>query len=141
MQLHDLKGARKSKKRVGRGGKRGTYSGRGQKGQKSRAGRKIRPAVRDLILRFPKKRGFKNKPKSPKPLVLQLKKLISKVKPLMQQESFLVVDKTVLKQVGLIPPRYRGKIKIVGGEVVNFPLSFKGVELSKSVEKGTKNSN
>lgn len=51
----------KTKKRVGRGGKRGTYSGRGVKGQKSRAGRRIRPAVRDLIQQIPKLRGAKNK--------------------------------------------------------------------------------
>lgn len=39
MQINDLKAAKKdSKKRVGRGGKKGTYSGAGMKGQKSRSG-------------------------------------------------------------------------------------------------------
>ncbi len=59
MQLHEVKPIHKneSRKRIGRGGKRGTYSGKGIKGQKSRAGRKIRPAVRDLIQRTPKLRG------------------------------------------------------------------------------------
>jgi len=63
MQLHQVQPIHKnkSKKRVGRGGKRGTYSGRGMKGQKSRAGRKIRPAVRDLIQRTPKLRGTSDK--------------------------------------------------------------------------------
>ena len=39
MQIHELKPnhKRKTGKRIGRGGKRGTYSGRGVKGQKSRA--------------------------------------------------------------------------------------------------------
>lgn len=62
MQLHEVRPItkNKSKKRIGRGGKRGTYSGRGMKGQKSRAGRKIRPAVRDLMQRTPKLRGAKN---------------------------------------------------------------------------------
>ena len=66
MQLHTLQplNSLKGKKRVGRGGKRGTYSGRGQKGQRSRAGRKIRPAMRDLIQRLPKLRGAGNKRKS-----------------------------------------------------------------------------
>lgn len=43
MQLHQLKIKKKnkSKKRVGRGGKRGTYCGKGIKGQKCRAGRKL----------------------------------------------------------------------------------------------------
>lgn len=140
MQLHHLKkSVKKNKKRIGRGGKRGTYSGRGQKGQKSRAGRKIRPAARDLILRFPKKRGFGNKPKSPKPIVLTLKKILLKIKPLIQKENSVIVDRIVLKQIGLIPARYRGKIKIVGeGEALKFPVSFKGLELSKTVKESIK---
>src|SRR4030043_532865 len=47
----------KKKKRVGRGGKRGTYSGKGIKGQKSRAGRKMVPVIRELIKKYPKLRG------------------------------------------------------------------------------------
>jgi len=43
---------------VGRGGKRGKTSGRGTKGQKSRAGHKIRPEIRDVIKRLPKLRGY-----------------------------------------------------------------------------------
>jgi len=42
---------------VGRGGKRGKTSGRGTKGQKARAGHKIRPELRDFIKRLPKLRG------------------------------------------------------------------------------------
>lgn len=59
MQLHDLKSntGSKSRKRVGRGGKKGTYSGRGVKGQKSRAGRKMEPMIRGIFKRFPKLRG------------------------------------------------------------------------------------
>ena len=61
MQLHDLKPNNKSKekKRVGRGGKKGTYSGKGMKGQKSRAGRKLEPPIRGLIKRYHKLRGYK----------------------------------------------------------------------------------
>jgi len=59
MQLHTLKSNtfHKRKKRVGRGGKRGKTSGRGTKGQKARAGHRIRPAIRDTIKKLPKKRG------------------------------------------------------------------------------------
>ncbi|MEK7087229.1 MAG: 50S ribosomal protein L15, partial [Patescibacteria group bacterium] len=59
MQLHHIKPNHKLKKvkRVARGGKRGGYSGRGIKGQKSRAGAGIRPAIRDLMMRLPKQRG------------------------------------------------------------------------------------
>jgi large subunit ribosomal protein L15 len=60
MQLHDIKPKTKSKaasRRVGRGGKRGKTSGRGHKGQKARAGHKLRPEMRDTIKRLPKLRG------------------------------------------------------------------------------------
>lgn len=67
MQLHQIKPKIKfkRKKRIGRGGKRGTYSGRGIKGQKARAGHRIRPALRDVIKKLPKLRGYrmKRKPK------------------------------------------------------------------------------
>ncbi|HQU08251.1 MAG: 50S ribosomal protein L15 [Parcubacteria group bacterium 21-54-25] len=60
MQLHTLKPshAKTTARRVGRGGKRGKTSGRGTKGQKSRAGHKIRPEMRDLIKKLPKRRGY-----------------------------------------------------------------------------------
>lgn len=62
MQLHTLKRTHKTKiaKRVGRGGKRGSFSGRGIKGQKARAGRRIRPEIRDLIMKIPKRRGYRH---------------------------------------------------------------------------------
>jgi large subunit ribosomal protein L15 len=59
-------GSRKAKKRVGRGNGsgNGTYSGRGCKGQKSRAGYKMRPGFEGgqlpLIERLPRLRGFTN---------------------------------------------------------------------------------
>ncbi len=63
MQIHTLRPAhaRRAEKRIGRGGKRGTYSGRGQKGQKARAGHNIRPGLRDVLIRTPKLRGYANK--------------------------------------------------------------------------------
>jgi len=62
MQLHELKRKHKNrdKKRVGRGGKHGTYSGRGIKGQKARAGRKMEPIIRSLIKRYPKLKGYRS---------------------------------------------------------------------------------
>lgn len=60
-------GSRKASKRVGRGNGsgHGTYSGRGCKGQKARAGNnKMRPGFEGgqlpLIKRLPRKRGFTN---------------------------------------------------------------------------------
>lgn len=59
MQLHSLSPRTKNRKNapIGRGGKRGKTSGRGGKGQTARAGHKIRPEVRDLIKKLPKRRG------------------------------------------------------------------------------------
>ena len=61
MQIHELKPKHKNKtkKRVGRGGKKGTYSGKGNKGQKSRAGRKMVPIIRELIKKYPKLKGYR----------------------------------------------------------------------------------
>jgi len=56
------KGATKKRKEVGRGGKRGTYSGRGIKGQRARSGvsgLKIL-GLRQMLLATPKSRGFKS---------------------------------------------------------------------------------
>ncbi len=59
MQHNDLTATkgRTTARRIGRGGKRGKTSGKGHKGQKARAGRKIRPVLRDIIKKLPKRRG------------------------------------------------------------------------------------
>ncbi|MFH1559895.1 MAG: 50S ribosomal protein L15 [Chloroflexota bacterium] len=64
-QLRAPKGARRPRKRVGRGnGSQGTYSGRGVKGQKARAGGGVRPSFeggqQPLVKRLPTQRGFTN---------------------------------------------------------------------------------
>ena len=70
MQLNDLKpaaGSRKDRKRVGRGNAsgHGTTAGRGDKGQKSRAGGAKGPGFEGgqnpLAMRLPKLPGFKNR--------------------------------------------------------------------------------
>jgi len=122
MQLHNIKPKHKSKKsrRIGRGGKRGGYSGRGVKGQKSRAGAKIRPAVRDLMMKFPKKRGrAKHAFKSlfAKPAVLNLSDINKRFK-----------DGEVVSPKTLNLPR----VKILGKGEISKKLIFKNILLSKS---------
>ena len=77
MQLHELQRAHpnKKEKRVGRGGKRGKTSGRGTKGQKARAGHRIRPEVRDFIKKLPKLRGYNFKSIETKPFVVNVSDL------------------------------------------------------------------
>lgn len=69
MKLHELapsQGAKKDRKRVGRGNGsgHGTYSGKGLKGQKARSGGNVDPRFEGgqspLVLRLPYKRGFHN---------------------------------------------------------------------------------
>ncbi|MDE2861328.1 MAG: 50S ribosomal protein L15 [Chloroflexota bacterium] len=68
MRLDELRaprGARRARKRVGRGNaSKGTYSGRGMKGQKSRSGGGVRPSFEGgqlpLMKRLPTQRGFTN---------------------------------------------------------------------------------
>ena len=73
MMEHEVsppKGARRNRKRVGRGDAAGggSYAGRGMKGQKSRSGKGLRPGFEGgqlpLIKGLPMKRGFNNRYKT-----------------------------------------------------------------------------
>ena len=65
-ELRSPAGSRKRRRRVGRGNSsgRGTYAGKGLKGQKSRSGGGVRASFEggqlSLVKRLPHKRGFKN---------------------------------------------------------------------------------
>lgn len=64
MQIHQLQlPARKKKKVIGRGGKRGTTAGKGTKGQKARSGGNVDPLFEGgrstFIQRLKKVKGFK----------------------------------------------------------------------------------
>ena len=131
MQLHELGTTQqRRKKRIGRGGKRGTYSGRGIKGQKSRAGRRIRPAVRDTIMRIPKRRGFFNKPISVKPFAVNLKDLSARLQK--EKRTGAVVDIKLLKDLRFLPSRFRGTVKILGDGDLAVALMVKDISVSKS---------
>jgi large subunit ribosomal protein L15 len=129
MQLHQLKPETKlkKKKRVGRGGKRGTYSGRGMKGQKSRAGHRIRPAERDLIQRLPKLRGFKFKSLKLKPVVINLNDLEKKIKG-------NIINRQTLIQAGLIRKSDK-QIKILGDGEVKRAIRIEGLKVSKKAKR------
>ncbi len=131
MQIHQLKPVHKGKKsrRVGRGGKRGTYSGRGIKGQKARAGAKIRPAIRDILKKIPKLRGYKFKSFRHKPVIVNLDDIVRKF------NEGDVVSPASLLEIGLISKR-KGrmpKVKILGRGELKKKLTFKEGLFSKSV--------
>lgn len=125
MQLHELKPIHKSKskKRVGRGGKRGTYSGKGTKGQKSRAGHRIRPAERDLIQRLPKLRGFKFKPLEAMSLVINVGDLEKKIKG-------NIINRQIFIESGFLGKNDKRRIKILGDGEVKKAFHVEGCEIS-----------
>lgn len=129
MQLHELKSQfkKKSKKRVGRGGKRGTTSGKGQKGQKSRAGHRIKPAEREMIQRLPKLRGIKNKPLKERAVAVNLGDLEKKI------EAGLV-NREALMKAGLIRKSDK-EVKILGNGELKKSLQFQGLKISKSAKQ------
>lgn len=133
MQLHQLRPKHKLKKRkrVGRGGKRGTYSGRGIKGQKARAGRKLKPAIREFIKKYPKLRGYKFKPLRQKPVVINIETLGKKFK------AGSAINPQALLKLRLIR-RIKGKIpevKILGKGELKKALVIEGCEVSKSAKE------
>ena len=134
MQIHELRPQTKFKKhrRVGRGGKRATNSGRGMKGQKSRAGAKIRPAERDLIMHLPKRRGSKNKPIQKKPQIVNLKDLEMHYSPNETVNIESLLEKRLIKfEAGKKKPK---RVKILGKGELTKPLKFVGVEMSAKVK-------
>ncbi len=136
MQLHQLKPKhkRKKKKRVGRGGKRGTYSGRGVKGQKARAGRTSRPLIRELIKKYPKLRGYKQKTRESKIVTVNVGELQNKTK-----EGEIITPEVLVKK-GIIG-RIKGRIpevKILGKGEIKKKLIIKGCKTSKGAEEKIK---
>jgi len=130
MQLHQVqpKFKIKKKKRIARGGKRGTYSGRGLKGQKSRAGRRIKPATKENILKMPKLRGIDFKFIKPKAKIINLIDLDQKI-------NNEIINRKVLIESGLINKSDK-KIKILGkGELTKVFKISNDIEVSKGAKE------
>ncbi len=129
MQLHELKRnnpLKKKKAPVGRGGKRGTYSGKGQKGQKARSGHRIRPAQRDLIQRLPKMRGYKNRIKDEKAIEINLDNLAKLNLKEISKKSLL--DAGITKKIGQ-------NVKILGTGDIKVAIHVKGIKISGSAKE------
>ena len=138
MQLHDIKRVHKNKlrKQVGRGGKRGKTSGRGHKGQRARAGAKVRPEIRDIIKRIPKLRGqsaagslnvFRAKPFVIN--VARLEEVFSNGDTISSQTVF---DKGLVTRRGGRLQR----VKILGNGEIKISLTIENCSASKSaIEK------
>ncbi len=137
MQLHQLKPGHKGRKgrRIGRGGKRGTYSGRGIKGQRARAGARIRPQERDILKKIPKLRGYKFKSFKPGPAIVNLDAI---EKRFAEGET---VNPASLRAKGLIA-NVQGrvpKVKILGKGELKKKVQFEGVTFSGAAASKLKN--
>lgn len=132
--LNQLKrtGAR-SKKRVGRGGKRGKTSGRGGKGQTARAGNKKRPELRDIIKKLPKRRGFgKNRGRTvvgnrPAMIPVSLERLAK-----LFEGTSEVTTATLAKSLAIHTHRKMPGFKIVASGTPTKKFIIKGIQVSAS---------
>ena len=134
MQLHELtrKTPNKKEKRVGRGGKRGKTSGRGTKGQKARSGHKMRPAIREILKKLPKQRGYAFASIQAAALVVNLKDLETNFK------VGEIVNPKVLTERGLIRVRKNASsqpvVKILGTGELTKKLTIAGCKVSESAK-------
>lgn len=149
MNIHQLKPktARTFSKRVGRGGKRGTTSGKGTKGQKSRAGAGVKPGFRGGDNRiwqlFPKQRGASKKPgragndrphvkhrffqlKHDKPVAVNLG-AFDKFSEGQEVTAQMLVDKGVIRST-------KDTVKVLGGGILKKKLILKGFNFSESAK-------
>ena len=134
MQIHELKSIKKRVQRIGRSGKRGSYSGRGVKGQKSRSGRRLRPAERDMIMRLPKMRGFRNKRKSESAKVFSVGQLSLRMKSFADGKKTMEISVESLKTAKLISKNFKGEVKLLGDGPMAFPVEVKGIRVSASAK-------
>lgn len=137
MQLHEIRPIHKSKKsrRIGRGGKRGTYSGRGVKGQKSRAGRRFKPAIRELIKKYPKLRGCRQKLKVKneklKTMIVNLETLEKNFNSEEKINPGTLLEKQLIRKIKGRTP----KVKILGKGRLTKPLTIEGCLVSKKAKE------
>jgi large subunit ribosomal protein L15 len=139
MQIHDVtrENPNKDGKRVGRGGKRGTYSGKGMKGQKSRAGHNIRPDVRDTIKKIPKKRGFgKNRGRTVNASAVSAIVVNIAVLDKLFEGGDEVTPKTLLEKNAIRAAKgVKPTVKILGNGTLSKKLTVSGVALSGAARK------
>lgn len=120
-------GSRKARKRVGRGNGsgHGTYSGRGCKGQKSRAGYRTKPGFEGgqlpLIKRLPRKRGFTN--------IFRIEYHVVHLTELSSFEAGSKVDPEKLLAAGIVKS-LRKPIKILADGDISQPLTVKAHKFS-----------
>ncbi len=134
MQLHDLapeKGARKNRKKVGRGpgSGMGKTATRGHKGLKARSGGNVRPGFEGgqmpIYRRLPK-RGFTN--------IFKTNNAVLNVRDLDRFEDGATIDLKVLREAGMVKGQVDG-VKILGVGDVSKKFSLQNVLVSKTARE------
>ncbi len=129
--LSPAPGSKQARKRVGRGdgSGHGTYSGRGCKGQKSRAGYRMKPGFEGgqlpLIKRLPRKRGFTN--------IFRTEYSIVNINKLNIFEPGSEVTPEKLVAAGVVKS-LRHPIKILAEGNINHPLVIKANKFSAAAK-------
>lgn len=136
MQLNNIGTTSRTRtpQRVGRGGKRGKTSGHGTKGQKSRAGHKIRPEIRDRIKKIPKLRGHgKNRSRT-----VRTNRIAPVAVSLSVIEQYFEIGETVSPRVlldrGIVRAR-RAQIKILANGNLTKKVIINGCAVSQTARK------
>lgn len=133
MQLHELKPKHKLKerKRVGRGGKRGTYSGRGVKGQKSRSGAKFQPVIRELIKKYPKLRGYRFNALKKKFAIVNVRTIEEKFESGDKISPDILLERRLIRRInGRVPG-----VKILGNGKLTKSLIIDNCQLSETAKE------
>ena len=104
--LKPAEGSTKKRKTIGRGGKRGSYSGKGMKGQRSRSGVSGLKALgmKQMMLSTPKTRGFRS---------MYGKTPVINLSDLNKFEDGAIVDIRKVVQQGLVDKRHK-QFKVLG---------------------------
>ncbi|MBI2858969.1 MAG: 50S ribosomal protein L15 [Chloroflexi bacterium] len=131
-KIAPARGARHSRKRVGRGdgSGHGSYSTVGCKGQKARSGGGPRPGFEGgqlpIIKRLPEKRGFVN--------IFRKEFSVVNLKDLNRYEANSEITPGILSEAGLLE-RTDCKVKVLGDGEIDRPLTVKAHKFSASAEK------
>ena len=129
--LSPAPGSRKDKKRVGRGdgSRKGSFSGRGCKGQKSRSGFRMKPGFEGgqlpIIKRLPSQRGFNN--------IFKTEYDVVNVGQLSVFEAGTEIDIVKLMTVGLVKTGQK-PVKILGEGEIDHPLTVKAEKFSATAK-------
>jgi large subunit ribosomal protein L15 len=129
--LSPARGSKSKRKRVGRGNGSGygTYCGRGVKGQKARAGFKMRPGFEGgqlpLIKRLPQKRGFVN--------IFRTTYSIVNINALNRFEANSEVTPEKLLAAGVIKSLHH-PVKVLAGGEINHPLTIRANKFSAAAK-------